>query len=311
MRPRGEADRPAGAGRPVIFGEVLFDRFPDGSEVLGGAPFNVAWHLQGLGGSPLLVTRVGEDAAGRRVLEAMARWGMDTTGVQVDPERPTGRVEVSLEGGEPRFDILPGVAYDRIDEAAAQRAAGAAGPCALLYHGSLAVRETPSREALAALRRATGAPRFVDVNLRPPWWEREGVAGLLRGAAWIKLNAEELERLHGPGDPATSAEALRRRAGARAVILTLGAEGALLAHEGGSLRRRAEPARVVDTVGAGDAFSAVAILGLLAGWPWERLLERAVGFAAAVCGLRGAVTEERAFYEAHLRDWGETGGRGA
>ncbi len=306
-----EAGGEAGAGRPVIFGEVLFDRFPDGSEVLGGAPFNVAWHLQGLGARPLLVTRVGADAAGRRVLEAMARFGMDTAGVQVDPERPTGQVAVSLEGGEPRFDILPGVAYDRIEAGAALRAVEAAGPCALLYHGSLALREPPSREALETLRRATGAPRFVDVNLRPPWWERDRMAALLRGAAWIKLNRDELRQLGGEGEPGEAVQALRRLHGARAVILTLGAEGALLAHEGGSLRRRAEPAEVVDTVGAGDAFSAVAILGLLAGWPWERLLERAVGFAAAVCGLRGAVTEDRAFYEAHLRSWGGAGGRGA
>ncbi len=302
MEPRAGPGRAAG-GRPVIFGEVLFDCFPDGSRVLGGAPFNVAWHLHGLGARPLLVTRVGQDDAGREVLAAMARWGMDTAGVQTDPERPTGRVQVSLEGGEPRFDIVPGVAYDRIDAAQAEAAVAAAGPCALLYHGSLALREAPSRQALEALRRATGAPRFVDVNLRPPWWERGAVEALLQGAAWIKLNVDELRQLGGEGEPAAAAEALRRRHGARAVILTLGAEGALLAHAGGSLRRRARPARVVDTVGAGDAFSAVAILGLLAGWPWERLLERAVAFAAAVCGLRGAVTEDRAFYAAQRAAW--------
>ena len=60
--------------RPWIFGEVLFDCFPDGSRVLGGAPFNVAWHLQALGLEPLFLSRVGRDAAGREIRTAMGEW---------------------------------------------------------------------------------------------------------------------------------------------------------------------------------------------------------------------------------------------
>ena len=68
----------SGAGkRVVVFGEVLFDRFPDGSEILGGAPFNVAWNLQAFDVQPLLVSRVGKDRLGRRILGAMSEWGMD------------------------------------------------------------------------------------------------------------------------------------------------------------------------------------------------------------------------------------------
>ena len=76
----------------VVFGEVLFDVFPGGEAVLGGAAFNVAWNLQGLGLAPLFVSRVGADELGRRVLDAMASWGMETRGVEVDSSRPTGRV---------------------------------------------------------------------------------------------------------------------------------------------------------------------------------------------------------------------------
>ncbi len=70
--------------RVVVFGEVLFDRFPDGCEVLGGAPFNVAWNLQALDARPILVSRVGNDRLGRRILAAMKEWGMDLAGMQVD-----------------------------------------------------------------------------------------------------------------------------------------------------------------------------------------------------------------------------------
>ena len=79
-----------------IFGEVLFDHFPDGRRVLGGAPFNVAWHLQAFGLRPLVITRVGADDDGAQVLQAMEAWGMDTTGVQVDEVNPTGSVRVEL-----------------------------------------------------------------------------------------------------------------------------------------------------------------------------------------------------------------------
>ncbi len=101
--------------RPLIFGEVLFDVMPDGTRVLGGAPFNVAWHLEAFGLRPLMITRVGVDESGDEVLTAMASWGMDTSGVQRDDTYPTGRVEVDLDDGEPTFHILPDQAYDHLD----------------------------------------------------------------------------------------------------------------------------------------------------------------------------------------------------
>jgi len=102
--------------RPVMFGEVLFDMFPDGSVVLGGAPFNVAWHLQAFGLSPLLISRVGADALGRQVSAAMQEWGMDRSGLQLDSAHPTGTVSISFSDGEPKFDIVPNRAFDYIED---------------------------------------------------------------------------------------------------------------------------------------------------------------------------------------------------
>ncbi|HRV09486.1 MAG TPA: PfkB family carbohydrate kinase, partial [Acidobacteriota bacterium] len=92
-------------GRPVVFGEVVFDLFPDGSEVLGGAPFNVAWHLKGLGERPLMITRIGDDQRGRAILDRMLSAGLDVAGVQMDEEHPTGTVRVLLDSAGPRFQI--------------------------------------------------------------------------------------------------------------------------------------------------------------------------------------------------------------
>src|SRR5690606_15065999 len=114
--------------RPVLCGEILFDTWPDGTAVLGGAPVNVAVHLARLGERPLMIGRVGADAAGDRARAELAAHGVDTSGVQVDPRAPTGRVEVVLEAGQPRYEIVPDAAWDALDAAAAATALATAGP---------------------------------------------------------------------------------------------------------------------------------------------------------------------------------------
>ena len=91
---------------PVIFGEVLYDCFPDGTMVLGGAPFNVAWHLQAFGCTPVFVSSVGTDAAGEKIIKAMDNWGMGTQWIERDPLHPTGRVNVTFVSNEPTYDIV-------------------------------------------------------------------------------------------------------------------------------------------------------------------------------------------------------------
>ncbi len=182
MSPTDPEVMPLGQGRPVVFGEVLFDTFPDGAAVLGGAPFNVAWHLQGFGLDPLFISRIGDDEPGTRVLDTMRAWGMDIRGLQVDSERPTGKVQVSFDNGQPGFSILPDQAYDFIDLEAAAGAAARAVP-ALLYHGSLIARHAVSREpcwacagaAPASVRGHQPSPALVDQGAH----RRAGLGGPL------------------------------------------------------------------------------------------------------------------------------------
>ena len=287
---------------PVIFGEVLFDCFPDGRAVPGGAPFNVAWNLQALGAAPLLVSRVGQDDLGGRITRAMGSWGMDRSGLQADPDHPTGSVEVTLPEGEPRFSIPGGQAYDFIATDELPQLAGAG----LLYHGSLALRSESARQALEQLRRVTAAPVFLDANLRSPWWERRQALVWLRRARWVKLNEQELELLV-PEEPDTPAraESLLHGSLIAALLVTRGDRGVWFRdRQGQILEQAAAPAAaLIDPVGAGDAFSAMAIRGLLDGWSWPVILGRALEFAAAVVGLRGATTTDRDFYLPFTRDW--------
>lgn len=282
-----------------IFGEVLYDHFPDGQQVLGGAPFNVAWHLQAFGQSPLFVSRVGDDREGENVRAAMRKWGMNDAAVGIDRRRPTGKVSVTLEDGEPSYDILPQRAYDAI-------LPPPPGVWDLLYHGSLATREPGSRQTLRVLRAGKPGLIFVDVNLRPPWWQRDAIADLLTGAHWAKLNRDELALLQpGEGSGRVAMETLLKRFALDGVILTCGAEGAaLLTVDGDYSFVVPEPATaVVDTVGAGDAFTAVMIVGLVQKWPPQRLLPRAQQFASRIVGLRGATSDDLALYAPFVNAW--------
>ena len=288
--------------RITVFGEVLFDCFPDGEQVLGGAPFNVAWHLQAFGQQPRFVSRLGDDPEGREIRQAMQAWGMDTAGLQLDQEHATGRVEVSLQGGEPSYDIVDRVAYDFIH---ADQIGEASSP--ILYHGSLALRHSTSRESLQLLRRTLGASIFMDVNLRAPWWRREQLLEWVGQADWVKLNEEELASLQdGAGDLHSRAAGFLQTHELTGLVVTRGSEGAtlLMGDQAAIDVAPVSALKVVDTVGAGDALTSVLLLGLDLGWPMPETLQRAQEFASAVVGQRGAITRQRAFYQPFLESWG-------
>jgi len=294
--------------RPLIFGEALFDHFLDGNKVLGGAPFNVAWHLRGFKANPLIVTSVGQDASGTTIRERMADWGMDTSGLQIHSTRPTGRVTARLEGGEPHYEIEAGQAYDAISVKNLP-ALPTLGNIQLLYHGSLAVRERTSAEALASLRETLDVPILLDVNLRAPWWSREKLTEHLKAADWVKVNRGEaglLARLpvHDDEELSVAASALREEHGIGTLVITLGADGAM-AMSGKDVHWQRVPAvsDFVDPVGAGDAFSAVLALGIHENWPVETTLRRATEFAAELCRIRGATSENRELYSRHVGRW--------
>ena len=285
----------------IIFGEVLFDNFPDGHRVLGGAPFNVAWSLKGFGGNPLFISAVGKDAEGFAIRGQMESWGMDSRGVQTDPLHRTGEVVVTIENDEPSYEICEERAWDFItDEGHAA--------CGILYHGLLALRSEVSRGTLAAITGRSPAQRFFDINLRPPYIDPDVLKKWLHGVDWLKLNIDELRILLDVPevefeDCPEPIERLREAYSIRNVVLTGGSKGAILHGEHGHAVRMPapHPEPFVDTVGAGDAFSAVTIEGILRGRSAGEIVDTASCFAAKVCGLRGATTMESGFYKDGFR----------
>jgi fructokinase len=290
--------------RLAVFGEILFDHFPCGERVLGGAPFNVAWHLRAFGQIPILVSRVGADEQGQDARAAMRDWDMDTQALQTDPGLPTGRVDVQFENDEPHYDIFHPAAFDAISHTGS--ACRFSTPIDLLYHGTLALRHETSRFGLDALRQYEPGLVFIDVNLRAPWWQRRDVLEWVGLADWVKMNTHEMEQLgyHGNTHADLRAQFLADH-GLKGLVLTDGARGAeLLTAAGARFCVKPEPGiTIIDTVGAGDALASVIILGLLEQWPPETALQRAQAFASAICGQRGATVRERNFYRQIMADW--------
>ncbi len=287
------------SGSPVIFGEVLFDCFPDHQRVLGGAPFNVAWHLQALGDQPCMISRVGDDKYGEQIRLAMQTANLDDHLLQQDNKHATGNVQISFNHNEPSYTITTDCAYDFIqplslDPNNAYR---------LLYHGSLALRQATSRQTLEQLRDNSQLPVFLDVNLRSPWWDSHYIHELIHHATWLKLNSDELHQLYGPGNPEDLLEHCLNSNSLAFILLTQGEQGALLLDSNGQ-KTHVSPApadQVIDTVGAGDAFTAMLLHGLLNEWTIEDSMQQAQRFASAIVGCQGAIPTEPGFYQRFQR----------
>lgn len=312
------------SGFALVVGEVLWDCFEHRTS-LGGAPLNVAWNLAGLGIDPLFISAVGDDDLGREILDRMSAFGMCTDGVAVLPGVPTGTVQVRMDHGEPHYDIVGNVAWDQIPSPAKTmvgekslqslidtrvKSAKAAGQPVLMYHGSLACRDERSRSTIEYLRDGIDGSVFFDVNLRAPHYEQEVLDSLRRRASIIKLNLDELTELtRDLSGSVSTAEANTTIAGDHfsqtaakqfeTLVVTLGAEGAIAYQPKGPTFNRVQspvPAKMVDPVGAGDAFAAVVIHGLLTGRSIDVVLPDAVAFASRVCGLPGATCDDQRFY---------------
>jgi fructokinase len=274
---------------PVAWGEILWDLFPSGP-ILGGAPANVAYHLAALGAPVVLVSRVGEDERGVEAVTRLAAAGVDVSAVQVDPARPTGSVVVHIEGGEARYSLNRGGAWEHIglDAAAEQAVATARAIC----FGTLSQRQPAARAAFtkALATRPPGCVAVCDLNLRPREQDTDLIRWALEHADLLKINEREASALatrFGAPDPI---EWLLGELGIQQVAVTRGAAGCALLDRTGEIASHpgfaASPGG--DTVGCGDAFTAVWVHLHLAGAPPQTIATAACRYAAFIASQPGA-----------------------
>jgi fructokinase len=284
----------AGRIRVVGIGEVLWDLLPEGPS-LGGAPCNVMVNLARLGYDAAFVTAIGQDELGTAARLALVALGLDTSFVMA-VERPTGRAEVVIDGdGVPAFRIVPDAAYEAIALTAGDVAALASTSPRALVYGTLAQCSPLVRTSTAALARALAdALGVYDANLRPGLWDDELVRALASMASVVKVNEEEAKQLAPVfGAPWPGPEAFSRSVaashGLRAVAVTAGPNGASLLLDGEYAEAPAPPVEVANTIGAGDAFTAAMIDGILRDWPCEKVLGHAISLGTLVASRPGAM----------------------
>lgn len=277
----------------VGLGEALWDLLPTGDH-FGGAPANVALHAAALGAESWLVSAVGQDARGDAALARLDRAGVRRDTVARLADHPTGVVRVTLDAaGHPVYDIATESAWDYLPwSVAVQQVAERADAIAF---GSLAQRSPTSR---ATIRRAVATTRgtswrLFDVNLRQRYYDAEVLAESMDVANAVKLNEEELPvvaRLCGLAEtsPVEQLRALCERFDLRLAALTRGPCGSVLATPDRVYESPAAPTVVADTVGAGDAFTATLLIGILAGRALDEVSRRANAVAAYVCSQPGA-----------------------
>jgi len=284
----------------LCFGEILWDCLPHG-DFLGGAPFNVAYHLHRQGAKELMVSSVGRDDFGREALERIAARGLVREFIAEDTAHPTGTVRVQLDSrGNASYVFQDPAAWDHIpvSEALLQLA----GNSAAIVFGSLALRHEFNRTSLDRLLTLPRPLKLFDVNLRSPYDDLPLVLELTKRADVLKLNDGELARLTARAPDSLrqtealvdAAQELARITRCRGICVTRGEHGALWLQEGAVISAAAPKVQVRDTIGAGDAFTAAFLLGLVNGEAVrdsQALLARACRLGAFVASQDGAQPE--------------------
>lgn len=282
--------------RPALaaIGEVLWDVYPDAAR-FGGAPANFACHAAALGADAVLVSAVGVDELGDQALETLSRHLVDSNSVARDRDHPTGQVTVTLDRtGRPNYQFAEDSAWDHlrwsepIESIARQTDA--------VCFGTLAQRSPESRDTIRRFVELTpaGTLRMFDVNLRQNFYDADTLDASLKLATAVKLNEEELPivaRLCGV--MGVNARGMLRGLVERYELwiaaLTCGPDGALLMTQDQESRCPALPVPVVDTVGAGDAFTATLVMDCLHGVPLGEINQHANAVASFICSQAGAV----------------------
>jgi fructokinase len=265
----------------LVVGEALIDEFPD-RRVVAGAPLHIAMHLTSLGWDAAVITRLGRDPDGSSIVATLERFGVNTALVEWDDLLPTGVTAVTMKGTAHTFEVLPG-AWDAIE-----------GPDRLpdtdiVSFGTLVLRDPRSRTALNRMLDTTSATVVVDLNLRAPDFDDERIRWAIQRADILKLNDDELPLACNAFGVDHEPSALHVF-GPTWVCVTKGPGGAELSHAtGGGWSAAAPVVDVIDTVGAGDAFYATLIDGLIDGLDPGAVLEAAVRSGAEIASQRGGL----------------------
>ncbi|KPH14136.1 carbohydrate kinase [Chryseobacterium sp. ERMR1:04] len=274
----------------VCFGEVLWDIFPQGTRA-GGAPFNAAYNISKMGTDVKMLSRIGNDELGEKLIHQINTWGLTTDYIQVDNEHPTSTVIAKIdEENEATYDIVNHVAWDYIDflpehEELISNAEA-------FVFGSLSARNPKSRETLLKLLKFAKLKIF-DVNFRPPFIDLELIKELLFQADIVKMNKAEMRQImqffsEEYKSEDESAAFIQNHFNIKEIVLTKGSKGARYFVGDQNYGFSAVPIEIADTVGSGDAFLAGFISKRVQLKSPEEIMKEAISLGAFITSKSGA-----------------------
>lgn len=280
-------------GKIIGLGEILWDMLPTGKQ-LGGAPANFAYHVCRLGGNGWAVSAISDDGLGREIKNTLSTKKLNTILEEVN--EPTGTVQVTLNAaGVPTYDITEGVAWDHIPFT--ERIGNLAKETSAVCFGTLAQRSPESRATIHKFIESmpAGSLKVFDINLRQKYYDEKIISDSLRLADILKINDEELEivseMLCLTGTSEERCRAISREFNLKFVILTMGGDGSKVILEDRVHLSTPGKINIVDTVGAGDSFTAAFMLAYLRGESIENAHTLATEVSSYVCTKAGAMPE--------------------
>ena len=285
----------------LIFGEILYDLFPGGKR-LGGAPFNFAYHLRNLGFDVRFISRVAGDKYGKEILEFLKKNSFNVDDIQIDEKCKTGTVEIELlENGEHSFNIVENAAYDNL-ELTDRIMDLIKTPPELIYFGTLIQRTSNGFKIINSILNSSNKKTklFCDLNLRPACYNKEIIEHSLFFSDLLKINNDEFNEINNllfENKLKDKADFLKKY-NISNLIITKGDKGSLWFNKKNHINNyTVEKINVTDTVGAGDAFSAVSAAGYLQKLPLKKILRLSTEFASFICTINGALPETDFFYK--------------
>jgi len=272
----------------ICFGEVLWDMLPEGPQP-GGAPLNVAYHLNKRGIKANIFSRVGNDIYGHQLSSLIHSWGVGRDFLQVDTKYPTSQVLAKMNGTEVSYEIVSPVAWDFIEEIEAAKLL--ISNSTYLIYGSLASRNEFTRNTLFELLE-NDCIKVFDINLRPPFVSRDLLGALLTKADIVKFNQAELEMVQSVFGGSFSNEAsqirfIQDKFNVPEIIVTKGEFGASYYKNQTNYHAWGREVKVQDTIGSGDSFLAAFIAGHFLNKEPQQIIKDAVAMGAFIATKKG------------------------
>lgn len=279
----------------ITFGEVLFDVFND-YERIGGAPLNVSAHFSKLGGTSKIISSIGNDERGKKIINFTENYKIDKTFLNTQ-KQPTGIATINLKDGIPSYEFNANCSWDNIYISNKQIEKLKNSKCDVFYFGTLAQRSDISKTTLSTIKQYIKPKEvFFDVNFRKKYFSKQSLIEGFYYCTILKINDDEVKIIKDLFNWTNLNEIellykLSEDYSINTILVTKGEKGIIGYHKKEIFHQKAQEVEVVDTVGAGDSFTAGFLFYYLTTKDIKKAMQKGAKLADYVVTQKGAIPE--------------------